>query len=172
MGILKMGRVVAILLLVLLAGSVRAELPGILSWETEQNLETVYREVYLALEKNSFFVVFEANIGRNLAGFSMRWGDEYNRNQLQDIRSMVFCNAWYTNQISNIEPALLALCPLKVSLYRQGTVTRVVFVRPTHTGRGSPAEKLLEQLEADVSAAIQQGVDEAEKRPFRRSTTR
>ncbi len=143
----------------LLFGIAQAELPGVLHWELEQDLETVYKEVYNSLEENRFFVVFEPNIGNNLAGFSERWGEDYNRNQLQGIRSMVFCNAWYANQVSNLEPQLLALCPLHISLYQKDTLTHIVFTRPTYVGTGSKAQDLLQELEAAVSAAIRQGID-------------
>jgi hypothetical protein len=167
-----MRRIVTIILLALLARPATAALPGIVSWETEQNLETVYREVYMALEKNRFYVVFEPNLSMNMARLAQRWDDDYNRNQLREVRSMVFYNAWYTNQIGNIEPELLAMCPLQVSLYRQGTVTHVAFVRPTHIGEGSKTQELLGRIEADVSAAIRQGIDAAEKLPVRYPTTR
>ena len=104
-------RTASLLILVLLTGFARAELPGVLAWEANQDLDTVYKEVYNSLEENRFFVVFEPNIGSNLARFSERWGEDYNRNGLSGIRSMVFCNAWYANQVSNLEPDLLALCP-------------------------------------------------------------
>ncbi len=151
-------RIASLLFLVLLTGFARAELPGVLAWEAKQDLDIVYKEVYNSLEENRFFVVFEPNIGRNLVRFSERWGEDYNRNGLSGIRSMVFCNAWYANQVSNLEPDLLALCPLHVSLYARDGVTRVVFIRPTHAGLGGNAATLLKELEADVSAAIQQGL--------------
>jgi hypothetical protein len=138
-------------------------LPGVRHWELEQGLETAYKYVYNSLEENNVFVVFEPNIGKNLAGFSERWGEDYNRNQLQGIRSMVFCNAWYANQVSNVDPELLALCPLHITLYRQDDMTHVVFVRPTHVGKGSAATALLEELEATVSTAIEAGVEAAQQ---------
>ena len=151
-------RIASLLFLVLLTGIARAGLPGVLAWEVNQDLDSVYKEVYNSLEEDRFFVVFEPNIGNSLARFSERWGKDYNRNGLSGIRSMVFCNAWYANQVSNLEPDLLALCPLHVSLYARDGVTRVVFIRPTHAGQGGKAATLLKELEADVSAAIQQGL--------------
>jgi hypothetical protein len=158
-----MRKVAALLVLGLFFSVCQAELPGVRHWELEQDLETAYKYVYNSLEENKLFVVFEPNIGKNLAGFSERWGDDYNRNQLQGIRSMVFCNAWYANQVSNIDPELLALCPLHITLYRQDDMTHVVFVRPTHVGKGSAATALLEELEATVSAAIEAGVEAAQQ---------
>ena len=107
-------------------------------------------------------MVFEPNIGANLEGFAERWGDNYNRKRLSGIRSMVFCNAWYANAISNVEPGLLSLCPLHITLFHKAGTTSIVFTRPTHTGTGSKATVLLKELEADVSKAIEAGIGAAQ----------
>jgi uncharacterized protein (DUF302 family) len=157
-----MKRFVFLLVVLAASGAVRAELSGVLHWESGHDLEAVYDSVYKSLEENRFFVVFEPDIGRNLAGFAERWGEDYNRNDLQGIRAMVFCNGWYANQVSNLEPRLLALCPLHLSVYRQGDSTHVVFVRPGLVGKNSKAEALLQELEADVSKAVEQGLSAAQ----------
>ena len=145
-------------ILALACSTARAELASVMHWATGQNLEMTYNNVYKSLESNSFYVVFEPNIGNNLAGFAERWGEDYNRSQLGGIRAMVFCNAWYTNQISNLEPRLLATCPLHLTLYREGDETHVVFLRPTVAGAGSKAGALLQELETEVSTAVEQGL--------------
>jgi len=144
--------------LALLQGVSQAELPGVRHWTLEQDLETTYRSIYRSLENNNIFVIFEPQIGRSLAGFSSRWGDNYNRNRLQGIRSMVFCDAWYVNEVSNIDPEMLAFCPMHITLYRQDNITHIVFTRPTHVGQRSAAAGLLEGLEAKVSAAVEAGI--------------
>jgi len=141
----------------------QAELPGVRHWQLQQDLETAYKHIYNSLEENNLFVVFEPNIGENLAGFSTRWGEDYNRNDLQGIRSMVFCNGWYANQVSNVDPQLLALCPLHITLYQQDEITHIVFVRPTHVGKGSAATALLEELEVKVSVAVEAGITAAKQ---------
>jgi uncharacterized protein (DUF302 family) len=153
-----MNRLLMIMLLMLTSGLARAELPGVLHWSVEQDMQRVYTSVYNALEENRFFVVFEPNIGENLKGFAERWGEDYNRNKLSGIRSMVFCNGWYANQVSNLEPQLLALCPLHLSVYGDADTTHVSFVRPSHVGAGSQAMDLLRELETDVVKAIEQGL--------------
>lgn len=158
-----MKQTAVVLVLILLSGISRAELPGVLHWTLEQGMEIAYKSIYNSLEENNLFVVFEPNIGENLAAFSARWGENYNRNQLQGIRSMVFCNAWYANAVSNAEPELLALCPLHITLYRQAEVTHVVFTRPTHVGKGSAATEVLAELEAKVRAAVEAGIKAAQQ---------
>lgn len=121
-------------------------------------LDEVYGRVYTALEDHRFFVVHEINLGRNLAGFAERWGEDYNRNRLEGIRSMVICNGWYANQVSNVDPNMLALCPLHLTLIHKGGTTTVLFARPTVIARGSPAESVLREVEERVIQAIQAGL--------------
>ena len=159
-----MGKTAVLAVLLLLTGMARAEQPGVLHWQLDQDLETVYGHVYRSLEEKRFFVIFEPNIGRNLAGFSERWGEDYNRSKLTGIRSMVFCNPWYVNQVSNLDPEMLALCPLHISLYEKDGSTHVVFVRLSHVAEGSAAKPVLAEVEAAVSAAIESGINSATTR--------
>ena len=156
-----MGKTAVLAVLLLLTGMARAEQPGVLHWQLDQDLETVYGHVYRSLEEKRFFVIFEPNIGRNLAGFSERWGEDYNRNKLTGIRSMVFCNPWYVNQVSNLDPEMLALCPLHLSLYEKDGRTHVTFIRLSHVGEGSAAKPILAEVEAAVSAAVEAGLKAA-----------
>ena len=153
-----MGKINVFVVLLLLAGLVHAGSSGVRVWTTAQDLETTYDSVYKSLEEKRFFVVFEPDIGQNLARFSERWGEDYNRNALSGIRSMVFCNAWYANQVSNLDPDMLALCPLHVTLYARDNETRIVFTRPGHVGEGSKAQALLLELEDAVAAAIETAI--------------
>jgi hypothetical protein len=149
------------LLLLLCSSCAWAELPGVLRWDVQQDFNRTYREVYRALEQSRFFVIFEANLGHNLRGFAARWGQDYNRNGLDEIRSLTFCNLSYTNQVSNLDPAMLSICPLHLTVYRQGPTTSIVFARPTHIGEGSPAMPLLKEIESQVSKAVEAGISTA-----------
>jgi uncharacterized protein (DUF302 family) len=156
-----MKRILAVLILHLLPLSSWADLPGVREWRVEQTLDRTYQTIYAALEAHRFFVVFEADIASNLEGFAERWGEDYNRNQLEGIRSLVFCNGWYANQVSNQDPRLLAMCPLRISLIYKGGVTRVLFVRPTHIAAESDGMAVAKDLEAAVAAAVDEGITKA-----------
>ncbi len=116
----------------------------------------VYPAVSAALEDNRFWVVHEINLGENLKNFSERWGDDYNRSNLTGIRSMIVCNGWYANQVSNKDPDMLALCPLHVNLYEKDGQTTILFPQPTHYAQGSAALSILEEVEGKVTGAIDQ----------------
>ena len=132
-----------------------ADSPMIYEKAVKGKMETTYSQVFNALENNGYYVVFEPNIGKNLAHFKQRWGKDYNKNNLESIRSMVFCNAWYANQVANADPQMLALCPLHISLVHKEGVTRILFVRPSLVATGSAAEKVALELEQDVIRTIE-----------------
>ena len=132
--------------------------PAVYSQQVEGPVSEVYDRVYKSLEKARFFVVFEPNIGKNLARFADKWGDDYNQNNLTEIRSMVFCNAWYANKVSNVDPYMLGFCPLHLSLIEHKGKTTVLFNRPSAIAQDSPAKELLITIESEVIAAIQRGL--------------
>ncbi len=131
---------------------------GVYRQEVNKPLEGVYDKVYKSLEDARFFVVFEPNIGANLARFSEKWGDDYNQNNLTAIRSMIFCNGWYANQVSNLDPNMLGFCPLHISLIERDGKTIVLFNRPSVVAKNSPARELLSTIENEVIEAVQKGM--------------
>ena len=125
-------------------------------------MDAAYGAVYAALEEERFYVVFEPNIGANLSRMAKRWGEDYNRNALTGIRSMVFCNAWYANKVSNLDPDMLGFCPLHITLVERSkdghAYTTVLFNRPSAITAGSAAHELLGRIEAEVISAIGKGL--------------
>ncbi len=150
------------LLLCLWSAGIAAAPPGIWRLDARAPMAVTYPAVYAALEDARFWVVFEADLGTNLASFAERWGDELNRNALDGIRSMVVCNPWYANQLSNADPDLLALCPLRVNLVEKDGVTRVLFARPSMIAAGSPGLAAVREIEERLIEALRSAVSVAE----------
>jgi len=132
--------------------------PAVYSQQYDKPVAEVYDRLYKSLEEARFFVVFEPNIGKNLARFSEKWGDDYNRNDIAEIRSMIFCNAWYANKVSNLDPYMLGFCPLHLTLIERQGKTTVLFNRPSVIAQNSPAKELLIKIESEVIEAIRQGL--------------
>ncbi|OYW37430.1 MAG: hypothetical protein B7Z35_10000 [Hydrogenophilales bacterium 12-61-10] len=82
-------------------------------------------------------------------------GADYNRNQLTTMRSLVFCKPRATNEIANADPALLALCPLHITLTHKAGMSTVYFVRPSVVAAGSPGAAQAGKLEADIVKVIE-----------------
>jgi len=147
----------------LITGGIQASENAMYKQVVNQSVSKVYPAVHKALEDARFFVVFEPNIGKNLKRFAEKWGDDYNQNKLSHIRSMVFCNVWYANAVSNADPDMLGLCPLRISLYEKQGKTVVLFARPTVIAAQSKARAVLQSVEDEVIAAIQAGAKRSQK---------
>mgnify|MGYP001820789763 CR=1 FL=1 len=131
---------------------------NIFAYSSDKPITEVYDKVYRSLEDARFYVVFEPNIGNNLSKFADRWGDQYNRSKLSAIRSKVFCNGWYANQVINKDPGMQALCPLHKTLIEKVGCTTAMFARPTVKAADSPAREILADLESEVITAIKKGM--------------
>ncbi len=123
--------------------------------QIDKPVDEIYDTINKGLEAANFYVVFEPNIGKSISRFSERWGSEYNQNKLSQIRSMVFCNGWYANQVSNADPEMLALCPLHITLIEKEGKTKILFVRPSAIAKGTKAEKIALEIEENVIRAIE-----------------
>jgi hypothetical protein len=120
----------------------------------DKPVDAIHGAIYKGLEDANFYVVFEPNIGKSISGFKERWGSDYNRNELTQIRSMVFCNGWYANQVGNADPEMLALCPLHITLTEKEGRSTILFVRPSAVAKGSKAETIAIEIENKVIEAI------------------
>ncbi|MGH8751285.1 MAG: hypothetical protein ACREUV_06235 [Burkholderiales bacterium] len=148
------------LLLALFSLNATAGSPAVYEKRVKVDLDGAYVSVSKALEDSNFFVVFEVDIGKNIAGFAKKWGEDYNRNKLEGIKSMVICSGWYVNQISNADPSMLALCPLHVTLTHKAGMTSILFIKPGVVARGSPAEKIAQEIENKMVKAIESAFSE------------
>jgi uncharacterized protein (DUF302 family) len=146
------------LAVILLSASIAQATDPVFRISREAPLQETYDKVYRELETNRFFVVFEADIGRNISRFAEKWGEDYNRSGLEGIRAMVVCNAWYTNQVANRDPDMLALCPLSVTLIHKNGVTTALFARPTITAAGSEAEPVLREVETEIVRTLEKAM--------------
>lgn len=121
--------------------------------------DDAYQKLYDGLEARGYYVIFEPNMGKSLAGMRDKLGADYNRNQLEVMRSLVFCNPTKTNLMSNLDPALLALCPLHLTLTHKDGVSTVHFARLTALAAGSPGEAAVRGIEADIIGIVEGALD-------------
>jgi uncharacterized protein (DUF302 family) len=152
-----------VFLFALISANAFAESPAVYEKSFDQNLDTAYPRVYKALEGNGFKVVYEIDMQENLTKFAAKNAvKDFNLNQLEGIKSMVFCNGPLAVKISNADPAMLALCPLHLTLTQKlGRVT-ILFARPGFIAKGSKAETPAKELEEKVIKAIESGLNVAQ----------
>ena len=131
--------------------------PSIYKKTVKGEFTGTYKKVFTALDNNGYFVLIEPNIGKRLADFEQRWGKDYNKNQLELIRSIVFWKPDYANEVSNLDPDMMALFPMNITLTHKKGTTTILFVRPSQVAIASPAKAIAEELEQDVIRAVEQG---------------
>lgn len=150
-----------ILLFTLVSLNAFAESPAVYEKSFDQNLDTAYKRIYKALEGNGFKVVYEIDMQENLTKFAKKNAvKDFNLNQLEGIKSMVFCNGPLAVKISNADPAMLALCPLHLTLTQKAGRVSILFVRPGVIAQGSKAEAAAKELEEKVIKTIESGLND------------
>lgn len=148
-----------VLLFALVSANAFAESPAVYEKSFDQTMDTAYQRVYKALESNGFKVVYEIDMQENLTKFAAKNAvKDFNLNQLEANKSMVFCNGPLAVKISNADPAMLALCPLHLTLTQKAGRVTVLFVRPGVIAKGSKAEAPAKELEEKVIKAIESGL--------------
>lgn len=141
----------------LVSVNVFAKNDSIFEISVNKPINEVYKNMSASFDDSRFFVVKELNIGENISGFADRW-DNYNQNKLTGFRSMVFCNGWFANKISNQDPSMLAFCPMHITLIEKDGKTTTSFVRPTFIAQQSPALETFKVIEERVISIIKRGM--------------
>jgi len=136
----------------------KAETSTVFQITSNKPITEAYSDMQTSMNDSRFFVVQEIDIGKNLSNFAEKWGDDYNKNKLTAIKSMVFCNGWYANKISNLDLSMLGMCPLHLTLIEKDGKTTVLFNRPTAIAKGSPAYDVFVEIEDEVIAIIKNGL--------------
>lgn len=150
-----MNKLILLIVLSIFYLSANAANPAVFQATAHLPLDQAVKAVSQKLDDAGYAVIDELPISENLKGMAKKWGEDYNRNRLEGITALVFCNGWYVNQVSNLDPALLGLCPLHLTLTHKSGVTTVLFNRPTAIARGSRAEKVLKEVEDEVIRSVE-----------------
>ncbi|PCI22165.1 MAG: hypothetical protein COB62_01880 [Piscirickettsiaceae bacterium] len=156
---MRINHFLTIFLLFFISLSSIASSKGVYEKVSDAPIDETFDSVYQELEQRNFYVIFEANIGKNISRFKEKWGEDYNKNKLGGIRSMVFCNGWYANRVGNADPSMLALCPLRLTVIERSGKAHILFVKPSYVGQGSPALPLLQEIENTVIEAINAAIE-------------
>lgn len=144
-----------------LAAPALAANPAVYEKSVRMPLAQAVKAMSAQLDQTGFSVVNELHVSKSIARLAGSWGDEYNRNHLEGITALVFCSASYANKVSNLDPTLLGICPLHLTLIHKAGVTTVLFNRPTFIASGSPALGVLRDLEDEVTTAIDSALETA-----------
>ena len=150
---------ILVVFLALIGANALAQSSAVYERSFDRTLDIAYKQVFDALEGNGFKVVYEIDMQENLTKFAEKNAvKDFNVNKLEGIKSMVFCNGPLAVKISNADPAMLALCPLHVTLTQKAGRVTVLFVRPGVVALGSKAAAPAKELEDKVIGTIGRGL--------------
>jgi uncharacterized protein (DUF302 family) len=116
--------------------------------------EHLYDRTYKTLEESKMYVVKELNIGATLKRNKKRWGENYNKNAYEDVRTLVLCNPWYANEVLNRTPSLMTLCPLTVSFLHKEGKTTILYGRRAPLADGTSSYDLFTEIDSTIISAI------------------
>ena len=101
---------------------------------------------------DSMLAILESLAGQGVATANSPTAIRLGRDHWATIRTLAEAGLPVPETVAGADPDLLALCPLRVSLYERGGRTAVVFARPTVVAQGSPG--------AAIAAEVEQGLEE------------
>lgn len=114
----------------------------------------LFDKTYENLEESKMFVVKELNIGATLKKNKKRWGDNYNKNGYEEVRTLVLCNPWYANEVLNQNPRLMALCPLAVAFLHKEGRTTILYGLRAPLAEGTSSYDLFNEIDSKIITAI------------------
>ena len=71
---------------------------------------------------------------------------------------MIVCNPFYANQVLNLDPVMMALCPINITVMHKEGKSTVLFERLTPIAKGSAAEDGLWEVENTIVTALDNAV--------------
>ena len=130
----------------------------IYSTQMEGDFDTAKEMLRRELDAEGFFVVKDLNIGRSLAHFAGKWGDNYNRNNFSQIHSLIICHAWFANQTLNISPPHMSLCPLSLALLHKDGTTMIHYALRQPMAEPADISEMMHRLDKRFVQALDQAV--------------
>lgn len=144
-----------ILTLLLLLSPLMAD--GVYKLTLNQKADVVYAKLMTSLDNNYLIVISEIDILAKFkhAGLPEKFADEFNTNKLTTIKAIIACNGFFGNYISNADPDMMGLCPIRLTVIEKDGKTTILFVKPTNVSHDSKAKSVIALLEKKVISAIE-----------------
>ena len=143
-----------ILVLALMFGTTLFAGNGIYKVSVKEDFRSALHTLKKTLEDQNLFIISKADISGTLARMKGKLGKDYNKRGYTKAQSIIFCNPFYANDVLNLDPTMMALCPLKIMLLEKNAKTTALFVLPSYFSKRSPAKKVLKEVENKVLKAL------------------
>ena len=120
-----------------------------------------FPELKKSIEKNHMGIIYEFDLVERFKkkGFDKKFGDAFNKNGLDKIVTLLICNGYVGNQVSNIDPNMMALCPIKITVIKKGAQTTITFLKYQNVTQNKEIKELLSTLHKIVINTIDLTLD-------------
>lgn len=124
-------------------------------------IEKVEKNMLAKFQAENLIVAWQLDILEEFEkrGLVKKLGENYNKAKLSNVKTMIACNGIIGNEIINTDPAMMAYCPIRITLTEKEGKTTVLYVRPTSAPKDSKAYPTLQKLEAKVTKAIEDSME-------------
>lgn len=122
----------------------------------DEPLQTLYPKLLTSLKQNQMMVVSEIDILAKFkeAGLPEKFGEDFNTNGLEAIKAIIACNGFFGNAVSNADPEMMALCPIRITLIQKAGKSKILYSLPSKASEGSKANAILKKLETKIITAL------------------
>jgi uncharacterized protein (DUF302 family) len=120
----------------------------------KKDFRSALHSIKKTLENENLYIISKADISGTLERMKGKLGKEYNKRGYEVAKSIIFCNPFYANDVMNLDPDMMALCPLKIMLMTKNGKTTALFVLPSKLAGNSAAKKVLIEVENKVKKAL------------------
>lgn len=142
-------------IMLLLASSLFAN--DVYKKEVNKPHDVYIKELKDAIEKNHMNVLYELDLIKkfNDSGYAKKFGADFNKNKITASTTLLLCNGYIGNQISNIDPEMMALCPIKVSVISDEKSTKIIYTKYKGASKNKEVAALLKILDEVVINTIE-----------------
>jgi len=115
-----------------------------------------YPELKKAIEANRMHVIYEMDLLKKFkeSGYAKKFGKDFNKNKVEVVKTLLICNGYVGNQVSNIDPRMMVLCPIKITLIQRDGKTTVTFVKSASLAKNKDVKALLVTLDEIIVHTI------------------
>lgn len=122
-----------------------------------ESFDSYYPKLKAAIKKNHMNIIYELDLIKQFKdkGYSEKFGSEFNKNKLDGVKTLLICNGYVGNQISNLNPAMMALCPIRLTIIQDSRKLTVTFLRHDSINAPQEVKSLLTTLDTILINTIE-----------------
>lgn len=83
---------------------------------------------------------------------------------MQGVKTLLICNGYVGNQVSNLDPKMMALCPIRLTIIEENKKLTVTFLRHDTIETSKEIKSLLTKLDTILKNTIDLTTDEYMKK--------